>query len=105
MKRMGSGKKSSKSRNSSPKNDRNDIPSISSPLVRFVVCVRNSGYVDLEPLKVYCLRRVDSARAQGLLRVVDGSGEDYLYPMSYFRPIQAPDGLFRMVRAFAEANQ
>lgn len=105
MKRTGLGKKNSKSKNSSPKIDRTEIPSITSPLVRFVVCVRNSGYVDLEPLKVYRLRRDETARAQGLLRVVDGSGEDYLYPMSYFRPIQAPDGLFRMVRAFADTNQ
>lgn len=105
MKRMESAKKSSKSKSSLPKNDRTNVPSITSPHVRFVVCVRNCGHIDLEPLKVYRLRRDETARAQGLLRVVDGSGEDYLYPMSYFRPIQAPGGLFRMVKAFAEAKQ
>jgi len=62
-----------------------------------VVCIKSGGYVDLEPLKVYKVRRDASAVAQGLLRVVDGSGEDYLYPADFFRPIIAAPGLFKAV--------
>jgi hypothetical protein len=72
-----------------------------SPRVRFVVCIKSGGYVDLEPLKVYRVRRDASAGAEGLIRVVDASGEDYLYPTGFFRPIQAPQELFKLVEAAA----
>jgi len=58
---------------------------------RYVLCVRNRGYAaSLERRKVY--RRLDDGRAarHGLIRVVDESGEDYLYPSSYFVPIALP---------------
>ncbi len=57
----------------------------------FVVCINNEGYpVSLEKLKIY--RTIPDAYAQEhqLLRVVDESGEDYLYPADYFVPIQVP---------------
>jgi hypothetical protein len=68
-----------------------------SPGVQFVVCIKSGGYVDLEPLKVYKVRRDAAAIAQGLLRVVDGTGEDYLFPADFFRPIIAASGLFKAV--------
>ena len=51
----------------------------------FVVCLRNEGYeVSLEPRKFYVALRDRDAAAQNQVRVVDESGEDYLFPASYF---------------------
>jgi hypothetical protein len=97
MKRMESGKKTSRSRSSSTKKANGRLLRLNSPHLRFVVCVKSGGYVDLQPLKVYKVRRDKSARADGLLRVVDESGEDYLYPAEFFRPIRAPGRLFQIV--------
>jgi hypothetical protein len=49
-----------------------------------IVCVRNEGAEDLQVLMIY--RRIPDERAEtkGFLRVVDESGEDYLYPESSF---------------------
>jgi hypothetical protein len=52
---------------------------------RFVLCVRNEGYpAGLELRKVYRVLADARASEQRLLRVVDESGEDYLYPAEYF---------------------
>ncbi|MBV6418122.1 MAG: hypothetical protein CMLOHMNK_02906 [Steroidobacteraceae bacterium] len=67
---------------------------------RFAVCIRNKGYeVALEPRKIYqVLADADAARHEQL-RVIDESGEDYLYPESYFAPITLPQSLRRAVLA------
>jgi len=96
MRRTGSERKSSKSKGSSTSRAKSRRRS-SSRQPRFVVCVNGGGYVDLEPLKVYKVRRDPGASALGMLRVVDASGEDYLYPAAFFRPIRVPRGLFKMV--------
>ncbi len=97
MKHTGSGKKISKSKSSSTKQVRLAPLRLSTPGLQFVVCVKSGGNVDLEPLKVYKIRRDPTAQANRLLRVVDASGEDYLYPAEYFRPILAPRRLFEAV--------
>ena len=51
---------------------------------RFVLCLRNDGADDLEPRKVYQVLPDAAAAREGLTRVVDESGEDYLYPADYF---------------------
>jgi len=52
----------------------------------YVVCLSNDGYpASLEPRKIYVAIRDAAAQRQGLLRVVDESGEDYLYPLSASR--------------------
>jgi len=52
---------------------------------RFVLCVRNEGYpAGLELRKVYRVLADERASERQLLRVVDESGEDYLYPEEYF---------------------
>ena len=52
-----------------------------------MTCVRNGGYpASLELNKVYESLPDDAAEEHGLLRIVDESGEDYLYPKSYFNP-------------------
>jgi len=58
---------------------------------RFVVCVNNADYpASLELHKIYRPIPDDEAEANGDLRVVDESGEDYLYPASWFIAIQVP---------------
>ena len=57
----------------------------------FVVCVDNRDYpVALELHKIYRTLPDDDAAADGDLRVIDESGEDYLYPASYFLTIRLP---------------
>jgi hypothetical protein len=57
----------------------------------FVVCVDNREYpVSLELHKIYRTIVDEDAARDGDLRVVDESGEDYLYPASYFLPIRLP---------------
>ena len=58
----------------------------------FVVCLRNEGAEDLEVRKVYPLVRDDEELAKGFLRVIDESGEDYLYPIDLFAAIEIADG-------------
>jgi len=57
---------------------------------KFVLCIRNEDCEDLEPRKVYLVRPDESAAKDGYIRVVDESGEDYLYPQDYFLPIELP---------------
>ena len=55
---------------------------------QFVVCIDNSGYgASLELHKIYRVVPDKDAAAEGDLRVVDESGEDYLYPASRFEPV------------------
>lgn len=57
----------------------------------FVVCLSNEGYeASLELHKIYRVIADRQAEADGDIRVVDESGEDYLYPKSYFTPIEPP---------------
>lgn len=50
----------------------------------FAICIANTGYEDLDIRKVYRLLPDPKAEEVDCLRVVDESGEDYLYPMSLF---------------------
>jgi len=57
----------------------------------FVLCVRNDGYsASLEPRKLYRVLRDASAAKHKLVRIVDESGEDYLYPSDYFVALRLP---------------
>ena len=69
---------------------------------QFVVCVKNRGYAaSLELRKLYQMIPDDSAAKLDLIRVVDESGEDYLYPEEYFVPVQLPQAAERAVRRAA----
>jgi hypothetical protein len=69
---------------------------------QLVVCVDNEGYpASLELRKIYVAVRDPGAEKNGLLRVVDESGEDYLYPRAYFRPIALPQPVKKAVLAAA----
>jgi hypothetical protein len=70
-------------------------------LSTFVLCVDNRGAEDLRLRQVY--RRIADARSAraGLMRVVDESGDDYLYPTDYFVPISIrPSGRVRIQKLF-----
>ncbi len=56
----------------------------------FVVCVRNEDCEDLEVRKIYQVLPDEAAAGDRYIRVVDESGEDYLYPASYFYPVELP---------------
>jgi hypothetical protein len=51
---------------------------------KFALCVENKDCEDLEKRKIYQILADDEAEKEGYLRVVDESGEDYLYPASCF---------------------
>jgi hypothetical protein len=57
---------------------------------KFVLCIWNDRADDLEPRKVYQVLSDPSASSEGLLRVIDESGEDYLHPAEYFTPVRLP---------------
>ena len=69
---------------------------------QLVVCVDNRGYrVSLEKRKIYVALRDSVAEKHGLVRIVDESGEDYLYPKAFFRVIALPQFVKRAVLAAA----
>jgi hypothetical protein len=58
---------------------------------RFAVCVDNRGYeVSLERNKIYAVLHDKKAESDGDIRVVDESGEDYLFSAERFVPIDVP---------------
>ena len=58
---------------------------------RFAICVQNEDYpASLELWKVYRVLPDEKAARHQLVRVVDESGEDYLYSESHFVPIKLP---------------
>ena len=63
---------------------------------RFVVCIENEGYeASLELHKIYRTVPDKAAAADGDLRVIDESGEDYLFPAAYFVPVQVTETVKR----------
>jgi hypothetical protein len=61
----------------------------------FVLCIQNDGADDLEPRKVYQVLPDRVAAREGHMRVIDESGEDYLYPAKYFVPVKLPAAVAR----------
>jgi hypothetical protein len=58
---------------------------------RFAVCVCNDGYpAALELHRAYPMLPDAQAARHGLVRIVDESGEAYLYPQEFFRPVDLP---------------
>jgi primosomal protein N' len=59
----------------------------------FVVCVNNDDYEDLEVRKIYQVLPDEPATEDGLLRIIDESREDYLYPAKLFLQIELPQAI------------
>ena len=58
---------------------------------KFVICINNTDYpASLEQFKVYQVLDDYVAQDDGLIRIIDESGEDYLFPLSYFSFIELP---------------
>mgnify|MGYP003433177290 FL=1 len=67
---------------------------------QFAVCLRNDGYeVSLERRKIYQVLPDPGAAKHRQVRVIDESGEDYLYPQNFFAPIELPQPIRRAVLA------
>ncbi len=69
----------------------------------FAVCIRNSGYeASLEVRKLYEVIADPDAERDGMLRVIDESGEDYLFPAANFviapLPASVEDAVLRATR-------
>jgi len=68
------------------------------PVKELVICVKNAGYdVSLERRKLYVSIADAQAEKHGQLRVIDESGEDYLYPKAFFVPVKLPQSIRRAV--------
>ena len=62
----------------------------------YAACIRNTGYpASLERHKIYRVLSDPAAESEGDLRIVDESGEDYLYPASGFVAVEIPEALQR----------
>ena len=71
------------------------------PRMRFVVCLDNAGYdAALDVRKLYRVIPDGKSEKLGLLRVIDESGDDYLYPKRLFADITVSPALHRrLIRA------
>ena len=64
----------------------------------FAICVENKGYeASLEVRKVYDLIQDNKAAERNMLRVVDESGDDYLYPKEFFVVLDLPSPLHSII--------
>ncbi len=78
------------------------MPMAKTQAKQLVVCIDNADYaVALERRKIYVALRDPQAQKQGLVRIVDESGEDYLYPQTLFRPITLSGALRKAILAAA----
>jgi hypothetical protein len=67
---------------------------------QFAVCLRNDGYeVSLERRKIYQVLPDPGAAKHRQVRVIDESGDDYLYPQDFFAPIELPQPIRKAVLA------
>lgn len=72
------------------------------PNSKLVICVNNAGYeASLERRKLYSVLPDSEAKKHKLVRVIDESGEDYLYPESFFVSITLPPATRQAVLAMA----
>jgi len=79
-----------------------DVMTRKKETVQYAICVSNDGYpASLELRKVYRIVPDQLAATRHFVRVVDESGEDYLYPEDFFVPIKVPQAA---QNAFAQAS-
>lgn len=69
-----------------------------------LVCIANQGAEDLQILKVYRRLPDEVGESRGFVRVIDDSGEDYLYPESSFLPLPLPPALEQQLEGLAVAQ-
>ena len=65
---------------------------------QFAICVENAEYpASLELHKIYRVVPDEEATKDGDVRIIDESGEDYLYPAEYFVAVALPDGVAKVL--------
>jgi hypothetical protein len=72
---------------------------MSQAVTHFGVCIKNEGCDDLQLRKLYQLLPDEAAETSGLIRVIDDSGEDYLYPAENFIPLSLPSSVEKTLAA------
>lgn len=70
----------------------------------FALCVEDGGMEDLEVRKVYQVLPDREASREGYLRVIDESGEDYIYPSGLFVAVKLPATVVRRFRRRPDAK-
>ncbi|HEY6478337.1 MAG TPA: hypothetical protein VI456_17290 [Polyangia bacterium] len=67
---------------------------------RYLLCIRNDSYpASLQTRRLYEHVSDKDAEARGLVRVIDESGEDYLYPEKLFATVKLPLPVVRAIAA------
>ena len=70
------------------------------PTEKFVICLNNKEYrASLERHKLYHVLPDETASQLGMIRIIDESGTDYLYPENLFSPIAVPKSLYKQLLA------
>ena len=70
--------------------------------IQFAICIAGEEFGDLEVWKVYRVLPDPKASEVGCLRVIDESGEDYLYPASRFVVVELPEDVRAQLLAVAQ---
>lgn len=74
------------------------ISQVTRPRVYWAICLKNCNYpASLELRKIYRVVPDEAAAEQEQIRVIDESGEDYLYPANYFVSIRLPQAVEKAV--------
>jgi hypothetical protein len=71
----------------------------------FALCVEDGGMEDLKARKVYQILPAREAAREGYIRVVDESGENYIYPSELFVLVRLPAAVVRRLRGSARSDQ
>ena len=64
----------------------------------FALCLEDGGMEDLDVRKVYEVLPDREAGREGYVRIIDESGEDYIYPSDLFVPVKFPAVVIRQLR-------
>ncbi|HVA51495.1 MAG TPA: hypothetical protein VNH11_34450 [Pirellulales bacterium] len=72
---------------------------------RFVVCVTDQGCDDLTAWKLYRVLPDEKAAQESYLRIVDDSGEDYLYPMQRFVEVEVSEASVEALMSSAKSDE
>jgi len=69
---------------------------------QFAICIQNGNYAGtLELRKVYEVIPDSAAAERNFVRVIDESGEDYLYPRAWFVPVAVPEDVEQLLHELA----
>ncbi len=74
------------------------------PTSSFALCVENGGMEDLEVRKIYQVLPDREASREGYVRIIDESGEDYIYPSTLFVAVKLPPAIARRLRRSSAAK-